>query len=110
MNEAKFEILFEDADYKAPDDKADAKAAEDESESNLDAVKAVQLKAAKSRVVRCCASLAVRSPASRKTLMPFRISLRTKSSNHLTTTTCNSFGHSCVAVTYPREPSLVSPC
>jgi len=51
MNGDKFDILFDDADYKAPDDKAEAKAAEEEAEAGLDAAKKAELKAAKARIV-----------------------------------------------------------
>jgi len=50
MNEAKYQILFDDADYKVPDDKAEAKAAEEEAEGNLDDSQKAELKAAKARI------------------------------------------------------------
>jgi len=50
MNENKFEILFDDAEYKAPEDKAEAKAAEEEAEGNLDAAQKAELKIAKGRI------------------------------------------------------------
>jgi len=51
MNSLKYEILFEDAEYKAPEDKAEAKSAEEEAEANLDANQKNELKVAKARVV-----------------------------------------------------------
>jgi len=50
MNSDKFDVLFDDADYKAPDDKAEAKSAEDDAEKSLDASKKIELKNIKARV------------------------------------------------------------